>query len=309
MPTTGDGMRTFPDKNNGPVPLWDGAGSLEQLYRLGRRVLAERCSGDTPMEAAFLFQKVFGLDRGALLARGREAAPPDKAQEYLALLERRLAGEPLQYLLGEWEFFGLPFRVGPGVLIPRPETELLVETALAAVESCPSPALLDLCSGSGCIPIALGSRRPDAKIWGVELSPAAMDYFRQNIAINGCGNVTALAGDVFDLPPEVRGRRYRAITANPPYIRRGELPGLQAEVRREPAMALDGGADGLDFYRRLPALCAPLLEPGGALLLEIGEEQGEAVSALLAGAGFRRVTVKSDLSGLDRVVWGQRSSG
>ena len=132
----------FTNKTDGPAPVWDGAGSLEQLYRLGRRMLAGGEPGNSPMEAAFLFQKALGLDRGALLARGRENADPDKAKEYLALVERRLAGEPLQYLLGEWEFFGLPFQVGPGVLIPRPETELLVEAALAAVEDLPSPALL-----------------------------------------------------------------------------------------------------------------------------------------------------------------------
>ena len=112
----------FTNKTDGPAPVWDGAGSLEQLYRLGRRMLAGGEPGNSPMEAAFLFQKALGLDRGALLARGRENADPDKAKEYLALVERRLAGEPLQYLLGEWEFFGLPFQVGPGVLIPRPET-------------------------------------------------------------------------------------------------------------------------------------------------------------------------------------------
>jgi len=260
------------------------------------------------MEAAFLFQKAFGLDRGALLARGREIPDPEKAAEFLSLLERRLAGEPLQYLLGEWEFLGLPFRVGPGVLIPRPETELLAEAALAAAEGLPSPALLDLCSGSGCLPVALGNRRPDAQVWGVELSPEAMDYFRQNIGRNRCGNVTAVLGDVFALPEEIARRRYQVITANPPYVRRDLLPTLQAEVRREPAMALDGGEDGLDFYRRLPRLCLPLLVPGGTLLLEIGEDQGAAVPALMAAAGYRDVTVKKDLSGLDRVVLG-RSPG
>lgn len=299
----------FTNKTNGPAPAWDGAGSLEQLYRLGRRMLAGGEPGNSPMEAAFLFQKALGLDRGALLARGRENADPDRAKEYLTLVERRLAGEPLQYLLGEWEFFGLPFQVGPGVLIPRPETELLVEAALAAVEDLPSPALLDLCSGSGCVPVALGSCRPDAQVWGVELSPAAMDYFRRNITTNSCGNVTAVPGDVLALPPAVTERRYQVITANPPYIRRGELPGLQAEVQREPALALDGGEDGLDFYRRLPALCYPLLAPGGLLALEIGEDQGAAVSALVSQAGFCQVMVKNDLSGLARVVLGRTPSG
>lgn len=305
MPTTGDGMK-HNDGTTGPVPGWDGAGCLERLYRLGRQALSRREAGDSPMEAAYLFEKVFGLDRGGLLARGKEPADPEKAAEYLALLDRRLAGEPLQYLLGEWEFFGLPFWVGPGVLIPRPETELLVETALAEVEGIPSPALLDLCSGSGCIPIALGHSRPDANLWGVELFPAAMDYFRRNLERNRSRNIAAVLGDALAPPPEVTGRQYRAITANPPYIRRDALPTLQAEVTREPAMALDGGADGLDFYRRLPGVCLPLLSPGGALLLETGDDQGETVAALMAAAGYREVTVKKDLSGLDRLVLGRK---
>ena len=282
---------------------------MEQLYRLGRRMLAGGEPGNSPMEAAFLFQKALGLDRGALLARGRENADPDRAKEYLALVERRLAGEPLQYLLGEWEFFGLPFQVGPGVLIPRPETELLVEAALAAVEDLPSPALLDLCSGSGCVPVALGSCRPDAQVWGVELSPAAMDYFRRNITTNSCGNVTAVPGDALALPPAVTERRYQVITANPPYIRRGELPGLQAEVQREPALALDGGEDGLDFYRRILEGCRAHLCGGGMLFLEIGYDQGEAVSGLLAEAGFLEVAVVKDYAGLDRVVCGTLGFG
>ena len=303
MRTTGDEpMNGFP--KNGPVPQWDGAGSLAQLYQFGRKVLSRRDTGDSSMEAAYLFQKVFGLDRSALAVHGEEIVPLIKAEEFLSLINRRKEGEPLQFLVGEWEFLVLPFFVGPGVLIPRPETELLAETALSIAEGLPSPALLDLCSGSGCLPIALGHFRPDAQVWGVELSSDAMGYFRRNLERGGVGNVTAVLGDVFSLPVEITGRRYQVITANPPYVRRGALPGLQKEVRHEPVMALDGGEDGLEFYRRLPGICRELLAPGGVLLLEIGEEQGEVVCGLMREAGYRDVTVKKDLSGLDRVVMG-----
>lgn len=279
---------------------------MARLYQMGREVLSRRDDGNSPMEAAYLFQKVFGLDRGALAVQGGERPDPAKAEEFLSLLGKRLDGEPLQYLLGEWEFLGLSFLVGPGVLIPRPETELLAETALSAMEGLSSPALLDLCSGSGCLPVALGRFRPDARVWGVELSPDAMDYFRRNLERNNCRNVTAVLGDVFALPEEITGRRYQVITANPPYVRRDALPALQKEVQREPRMALDGGEDGLDFYRRLPGICRDLLAPGGVLLLEIGEDQGEAVSALMKSAGYREVRVEKDLSGLERVVMGKR---
>lgn len=282
--------------------------TLSRLYRLGKEQLSTLPGGEdnSPMEAAFLFEKALGLDWRERFRRGQEPAPEEGAAAFLALIRRRLAGEPLQYLLGEWEFYGLPFQVGPGVLIPRPETELLVDRVLELCRGLSSPVLLDLCSGSGCIPIALGKALPSASLWGVELSPHALEYFRQNLARNGVPNVTAVAGDIFALPEEVTGRRYDIITANPPYIPRGELPGLQAEVGWEPPLALDGGEDGLDFYRRLPGLCAPLLKPGGWLLLEIGEGQGEAVAGLLAGAAFDRVQVVTDLSGLERCVWGQR---
>lgn len=300
MQTTGDKTMT------GPVPTRDGAGSLMELYQTGRQALSGRESGDSPMEAALLFQKAFGLDRGALAIRGGEKPDPEKAKTFLSLLEKRLEGEPLQYLLGEWEFLGLPFFVGPGVLIPRPETELLAEAALSMAEGLSSPFILDLCSGSGCVPIALGHFSPDAKVWGVELSQKAMEYFRRNLQRSGLGNVAAVPGDAFALPEEIIMRQYQIITANPPYIRRDALKTLQKEVQREPRIALDGGEDGLDFYRRLPKICYDLLAPGGILLLEIGEEQGGPVSALITSAGYRDVAVKKDLSGLDRLVQGRR---
>ena len=284
--------------------------TLQGLYLLGKKQLSGLPGGEdnSPMEAQFLWEKALGLDRRERLLRGNDPAPEEGAAAFFDLIRRRLAGEPLQYLLGEWEFYGLPFEVGPGVLIPRPETELLVDRALAAAEGRPSPALLDLCSGSGCVPVALGKKLPGAKIWGVELSPEALGYFRRNIQRNRAENVFAVAGDVFAMPEEVTGRRYRVITANPPYIPRGELASLQAEVRREPALALDGGADGLDFYRRLPALCFPLLEPGGLLVFEIGEGQGQAVAGLLREAGYQDIRVNRDLSGLERQAEGRRPS-
>lgn len=305
MRTTGDEMRKDSIKD-GPVPLWDRAGSLAELYQIGRMALSWRDAGDSPMEAAFLFWKVFSIDRAELAVRGGESPDPEKAAAFLSLVDRRLKGEPLQYLLEEWEFLGLPFFVGPGVLIPRPETELLAETALSILKSCSAPSLLDLCSGSGCLPIALGHFRPDAKVWGVEVSADAIDYFHRNLDRNRTDNVTAVLGDVFSLPKEIMKRRYQVITANPPYIRRDVLPTLQEEVQKEPRLALDGGEDGLDFYRRLPEICHTLLVFGGALLLEIGEDQGEAVRALMTAAGYQAVTVKKDLSGLDRVVVGRK---
>lgn len=272
--------------------------TLAQLYRHGRELLGAN-------EALWLFEAVFGMNRGTLATAGETAPLPHDSARYLALCDRRMAGEPLQYLLGQWEFFGLPFFVGPGVLIPRPETEELVERLLAFLTTIQMPLVLDLCSGSGCIPIATAYHRPDAQCWGVELSDAALGFFEKNITLNQAKNVTPIQGSVFSLPKDTTLRRYHAVTANPPYIAADELAGLQQEVLREPVMALDGGTDGLDFYHAIPRLAAKLLLPNGQLFMEIGNTQGDAVAELTHAAGFSEVTVHRDLSHNPRIVTGR----
>lgn len=280
--------------------------TLSEYSRRLQDALAQAPNADPGFEAFLLLEQVCGLRRGDISGGERRATPEESAQ-LEELLTRRLGGEPLQYLLGQWEFYGLPVAVGPGVLIPRPETELLVDRALAEVAGIHSPVVLDLCSGSGCVPIAIAKERPDARVTGVELSGEALGFFAQNIQLNHIENLRAVQGDVLApggfTPPDP----CHVITSNPPYIRRGELAGLQTEVIHEPAMALDGGEDGLDFYRALPGICLPLLQPGGLLLLEIGEDQGREVAELLTRAGYREVSVQKDYAGLDRIVSGRRA--
>lgn len=277
--------------------------TYEEVFRRGRRALA-----DFPtLEAHLLLESCGGPDRGALPLRGGEPCPEETRLRYEGLLARRLAGEPLQYLLGEWEFMGLPFAVGPGVLIPRQETELLAEGVIAALRGKGSPRLLDLCSGSGCVAVSAARFVPGCRAWALELSRPAFAYLEKNIAQSGCADsVFPVSGDALRPPEAISCRSYDAIDCNPPYLTRDEMRSLQPEVRREPPEALDGGPDGLDFYRALPGVCLPLLAPGGALLLEIGETQGEAVAALLRGAGFGDVAVKKDLEGRDRLVTGRK---
>ncbi|MEG0542545.1 MAG: peptide chain release factor N(5)-glutamine methyltransferase [Angelakisella sp.] len=280
--------------------------TLRTLLQSGReRLFAAPCPDENyANEAFYLFHKLFGVSREQLVFRGEETVSPEEAARYYALLDQRAAGEPLQYLLGEWEFYGLPMEVGSGVLIPRPETEELVERVLSYLKPVEAPIVLDLCSGSGCIPIAIGHCRPTAQVYGVELSEDAYSYFTRNVARNQIKNVTPVKSDVFALPQLITLRHYHAITANPPYIATAELDSLQAEVHHEPAMALNGGEDGLLFYRSLPTIAMGLLLPGGLLALEIGEKQGEQVSVLLTKAGFEAVTICKDLSGNDRIVTG-----
>ncbi len=231
--------------------------------------------------------------------------PQDIASEYLALCHRRAQGEPLQYLVGAWEFYGLSFEVGDGVLIPRPETELLVDTALQLLEGHTAPSVADLCSGSGCVAVALAKNLPQtAKVFGVEKSDKAAAYMKRNIAQNGV-SVKIIMGDV--LCPEVcRGETFHAITCNPPYLTAGEMHSLQPELLHEPSMALFGGESGLEFYEKLPLLCRDMLCDGGYLLFEIGCTQQEAVTDFMQGAGYRNIICLNDLAGLPRVVYGQK---
>lgn len=278
--------------------------TLGDVFRQGLEQLSLYQQDNASNEAVYLLELVFGTGRRELLQQPKAPVDPQKAQRYFSLIQRRTSGEPLQYILGKWEFMGLPFAVGPGVLIPRQETEELALLAIAHLKQYDSPLGLDLCSGTGCIPISIGKLCPSSQIWGVELSGDAFKYFRQNIALNKTENVTPFRGDVFALPGEAAGRKYHLVTSNPPYIATDELRELQTEVCKEPVMALDGGSDGLDFYRRLPGIAHRLLLPGGLLVMEIGEKQGQSVLALTRQAGFTDVTLKKDIFGNDRIVYG-----
>lgn len=226
------------------------------------------------------------------------------APELIALAESkaelRLKHEPLQYILGEWEFYGLPFRVGPGVLIPRQDTETLVETALPLINKSRN-RVFDLCAGSGCIGIAL-AKCSGARVTFFEKSDDAMAFLEDNIRLNGI-NASVLYYDVLGAPPNLRADM---IVSNPPYIKTEVVQSLDTEVKCEPLMALDGGEDGLKFYRHIATAWKPCLEIGGYLIFEIGFDQGEAVVEIMKNAGYKDVQCKKDLCGEDRVVIGRK---
>ena len=284
-----------------------GKASWRELLRQGEHLLRRRARPDpcedAGTDAFLLMQAAGGPDRSHYPLQKNDPCPPALREKYLALLRRRAAGEPVQYILGEWEFMGLDFKVGPGVLIPRPETEQLTEAAIDYLRKRPECRVLELCGGSGCIAITVAKTLPAANVTVLELSPEAMEYLRANMARHKADNVTAVQGDALCPPPTIQGP-YDAILSNPPYIASGELPTLQREVRQEPAMALDGGTDGLDFYRGFNDIYPRMLAPGGLLLYEIGEEQGEAVAALLRNAGLERVAILRDVYGQPRNVLG-----
>src|SRR5512145_2849942 len=205
--------------------------------------------------------------------------------------------EPTAYLVGRREFYGRPFRVSPAVLVPRPETELVVEAALAALPE--GGSALDLCAGSGAIAVSLALEKPGARVLATELSPDALRVARENVAALGAA-VELLEGDLF--APLPAGARFDVVVSNPPYVPSGELPGLSREVRREPALALDGGPDGLALLRRIVAEAPRWLAPGGAMLLEMHESHAEPLVSLCRAAGFSSAEPRKDLAGLWRFV-------
>ncbi|MFQ9871543.1 MAG: HemK/PrmC family methyltransferase [Oscillospiraceae bacterium] len=221
---------------------------------------------------------------------------PQESQEKLReLLRRRLNGEPIQYVLGKWEFYGYEFEVGPGVLIPRAETELLVETVLEYAEHMNAVRIADLCSGSGCIAISLARQRPDASVWALEASPEALSYLRRNAALNQCGNVRVLQEDV--LAPQGDYPILDAIVSNPPYIPPAELPSLQRRFSLSPPWRWMAMGTGCGFTAGWGPSGFRLRR--GLLPMKLGRE-GQAVKALLETQGAARVRVLKDLAGLDR---------
>lgn len=235
---------------------------------------------------------------------------PNEVQERLEeLLARRLTGEPVAYLVGEWEFYGLTLTINPHVLIPRPDTELLVDRAVDLMEEIgPGGRVLDLCTGSGCVGLAVAARVPGARAVLLDASAEALTVAKENIRRNQMSaRVTALLGDATAAPDPALWD-FDVITCNPPYIPRSEIPTLDPSVRDyEPHLALDGGPDGLDFYRRIAPLWKESLRLGGSLLFEVGIGQAQSVQAILEAAGYIEITIHEDLAGIPRVVEGKAS--
>ncbi len=255
------------------------------------------------LEAQLLLAHVLGCSRVQLYTGFDKPLAEAELTGYRELIRRRLGGEPVAYLLGEHEFWGLPLHVSPDVLVPRPDTETVVEVARATRTDRTAPCrVADLCTGSGAIAIALAKELPAARIVATDVSPAAVALARRNAERNGFAErIEVREGDLWGA---VAGERFDLIVSNPPYIASTVIPTLSAEVKREPILALDGGADGLAFYDRICAAARVHLEPGGALVVEHGFDQADAVRARFEAAGFQRVTLVQDLGKNPRVTWG-----
>ena len=279
---------------------------LRDCYSACRGALQNGGIEAPDFEALCLLEHVTGYGRSGLIAHGDAPVTPEQEALLRELTQKRLTHYPLQYLLGEWSFMGIPLSVGEGVLIPRDDTEVCTGLCLEHLKEKPNAAAIDLCSGSGAIAIAL-EKLGQAAVTAVELSEQAFYFLTKNIHNNSC-RVKAVRGDVFTCHAQFPDNSYDLIVSNPPYIRQDELPALQAEVQFEPAMALDGGADGYRFYASIVQNWSRKLKRGGALVFELGEGQAAQVAALMRKQGFTDLRTAQDLGGCERAIIGIRQS-
>lgn len=254
--------------------------------------------GEAHLEARVLAGHVLCRSAAQLIAASSEELSEADEARMKVLIERRRQGEPVAYLVGRQEFYGLPFKVTPAVLIPRPETELLVEQALARIPPGEAVAVLELGTGSGAVAIAIARERPKAQVVATDLWLAALAVARENAARLGATNVRFVHGDWYE---GLEGERFQVIVSNPPYVAAGDTHLQAGDLRFEPHEALVGGPDGLDCLRRIVAGCRDHLATGGWLLLEHGFDQGEACRRLLSQAGLIDGFTVRDLAGLERV--------
>jgi release factor glutamine methyltransferase len=254
-------------------------------------------------EAELVASHILNCDRLSLYLNKNKYLDQKQSAELLRIFKRRTTGEPLQYILGEIEFMGLKFKVDSRALIPRPETEILVESAVNKLKfesKTKQPKILDLGTGSGCIAVAIAKLLPQGKIWALDISGAALELARENADLHKV-NIRFLRSDIFSVI-ENDPVKFDLIVSNPPYIGRGEFKNLAKEIYFEPLVALEAGEDGLDFYRRIISQAALYLNPFGYLAMEVGSAQAEKVEELCAKYNFNATQIIKDYSNIKRVV-------
>lgn len=278
--------------------------TLGEAYRRTKERLKAGGIEAYETETRFFIEGLLGADYQQVVLHPEAELVPEQLQTLEQALERRLGGYPLQYLLGSWEFYGYPFCVGEGVLIPRADTEVLCEAGMECLKSRKAPTAVDLCSGSGCLAVVLALECPNANVYAVEKHEAALEYLRQNVALNGAP-VHIVQGDVLtDEFPELPDADL--VVCNPPYLTGADMAHLQTEVAFEPPTALYGEEDGLCFYRAVAAQWTGRVKPGGRLIFEIGMGQEQAVSAILAENGWQNICTRFDSCGIIRIIAADR---
>ena len=275
--------------------------TAEQVLRTAAEKLRAAQIENASFDASCLVENITGLSRTKIML-----CDDDIADEQAELVERavlrRISGEPLQHILGEWDFFGRTFEVGEGVLVPRPETELLVELALEKLRNVRYPVVFDLCAGSGCVGLTIAAERPDAHVWLFEKYDEAFHYLKRNIKKLGLTNVQAVQHDITLGYDDKISETPDLIVSNPPYLRTDELDGLSTEVMHEPVTALDGGKDGIDFYRIIASRWLPNVNKHGGIIFECDPSQTLEIADMLMPYAMR-VKIVTDIFGLQRAVY------
>jgi len=288
----------------GPPPTW----TIDAVLKWATDDFRSRGIDKPLLDAQVLLSHALSVSRTQLVIDAKKPLAPDELARFREMVRRRRAREPVAYLLGVREFYGRPFRVDKRVLVPRPDTETLVDVALARTEARSlSMRALDLCTGSGCVAITLARQRPTARVHATDISDEALAVARDNALRLDAYNVSFARGDLFEAVPASLAP-FDVITANPPYIASGEIDTLDKDVRDfEPRLALDGGNDGLAVVRRIVDGAPGLLDAGGTLAVEVGAGEADATALLFESRGFRRVAITRDYGKIERVIdgiWG-----
>lgn len=274
--------------------------TIFEAYNHTKQKLKAAGIEDSVFEAKIIIKHITGLNNNQILTEYSKELTEFQQNNLTAILRQREIRYPLQYILGEWDFYKYKFKVGVGVLIPRSDTEVLVEECAKFLKDKPSPKVLDLCAGSGCIGISLAKDFPESAVVLVEKYSEALRYIEQNVKFNGAENTLILAGDIFEGTANSEG--YDLIVSNPPYIPPEEMSITSPEVKFEPETALLGGEDGLDFYRAIIKNYKNSLKPQGMLAFEVGINEAERVKSILTDQGFDKVEIVKDFNEIQRVV-------
>lgn len=276
--------------------------NIFEAYNKTKKELEAAGIEDYVFEAKQIIKHITGFSNSEILMNYTNRLTEFQSNNLTAIIKQRALRYPLQYIFGEWAFYGREFYVGPGVLVPRADTETLVEVCLKYLKNSESTAVLDLCAGSGCIGITLALEKADAAVTLVEKFPEAARYAERNIKRHGTDNATLICGDV--LNGAANDKEYELIVSNPPYVPKNEMETVSPEVHYEPETALFGGEDGLDFYRAVITEYKKALKAGGMLAFEVGAGEAAAVEALLEDAGLKEINTEKDLGGICRAVYG-----
>lgn len=276
--------------------------TVNEIYQSGLKLLENNNIENSKFEAQSLLQKAFSLDRVGFIMHKTDKADENCSHNFLNFIEKRISGEPLQYILGEWSFMGFDFKVGRGVLIPRDDTEVVVNLCIDFLKNRADKKTVDLCSGSGAIAVAL-DKISGAKVTAVEIDETAFSYLETNVKENN-SSVKPVMADALEICETFADGELDLIVSNPPYIKSADIETLQKEVQLEPRLALDGGEDGCDFYRKIVNRWSRKLKKGGALAFELGEGQADAVKALMTEQGFSDFKISLDFGGVQRAIIG-----